>query len=210
MRAEIVFNEASILLRGRKRILIVADLHLGLVDFYDEELIKKVNEMAERFDADELIVLGDLKHSIGRSRRVERILEDVNVPMTLVRGNHDGKLKGLRCIKIGKFGLFHGHLIPDEEVLNSKVLILAHAHPSVLMDYGVKERVWVIGEWDGRKVIVMPAFNDLCASTPVNICKPAGFIFRRWNYMEAEAITLDGVLLGKIKNLQFFNSSKTY
>jgi len=45
----------------------------------------------------------------------------------------------------------------------------------------------------------MPVFNDLCASTPVNVDKPAGFLFRRWNYLNAYATLLDGTFLGEIK-----------
>jgi len=69
----------------------------------------------------------------------------------------------------------------------------------------IKERVWLEGrvEIDGKEfeVIVMPAFNDLCASTAVNVERPAGVIFRRWDYKKAEVMLLDGTLLGKVEML---------
>ncbi len=204
MRAEIVQNEAAILLKGRRKILIVADLHLGLVPFCDEDLIAKLKSLANRVD--EVIVLGDLKHRIGRYSRLRRLFEDFHVPVSVVRGNHDGGLEGFEVlsskgIRIGNFGLFHGHVLPEEDVMRAKNWIIAHAHPSVLLE-GIKERVWIFGEFEGRRVVVMPAFNDLCASTPVNVRRPAGFLFRRWDYGDAEVVMLDGTYLGKVNDLR--------
>ncbi len=209
MRAEVVPNEPAIILKGRCKVLVVADLHLGLVEFYDKPLIEKLNILAEIAKADEILVLGDLKHRIWKSSRVERLIRTLEIPITLVKGNHDGGLDCLevfssRGIRIGKFGLFHGHAMPDEDVMQAKTMIFAHAHPSVLIrDYigGTKVRVWLFGEFDGKDVVVMPAFNDLCASTAVNLEKPAGVIFKRWDYKKADAIMLDGTYLGRVEML---------
>jgi putative SbcD/Mre11-related phosphoesterase len=209
MRAEVVPNEPAIILKGRCKVLVVADLHLGLVEFYDKPLIEKLNILAEIAKADEILVLGDLKHRIWKSSRIEKIIQTFEIPITLVKGNHDGRLDCLevlssRGIRIGKFGLFHGHAMPDEDVMQAKTMIFAHAHPSVLIrDYigGTKVRVWLFGEFDGKDVVVMPAFNDLCASTAVNLEKPAGVIFKRWDYKKADAIMLDGTYLGRVEML---------
>ncbi len=204
MKAEIVPNEAAVLLRGRREILIVADLHLGLVPFYDRDLIGKLKALAN--SVDEVIVLGDLKHRIGRCPKLRKLFEDFQVPISVVRGNHDGGLEGFEVlsakgIRVGNFGLFHGHVLPGEEVLSAKNWILAHAHPSVLIA-GIKERIWIFGEFEGKRIVVMPAFNDLCASTPVNLRRPAGFIFKRWDYGDAEVFMLDGTYLGKVDVLR--------
>jgi len=201
MRVEPVFDEPALLLKGRKRILVIADLHIGLVTFHDHEIVKRVNDVVEKTRADEVLILGDLKHDICKTDRVKILFENLDVEFTLVKGNHDGNLKGEKSLKIGKIGLFHGHSIPDENVLSSDVLVFAHAHPSVLIS-GVKERVWLLGEWNDSKLIVLPAFNDLCASTPVNLNKPAGFMFRRWDYLNGDVLTLDGVFLGRLKGLK--------
>jgi putative SbcD/Mre11-related phosphoesterase len=209
MKAEIIPNEPAILLRGRSKVLVVADLHLGLVEFYDRQLVEKLKMLAENAKVDEILVLGDLKHRIWKSSRVERLIRTFEIPITLVRGNHDGGLDCLevlssRGIRIGKFGLFHGHAMPSEDVMQAKTIIFAHAHPSVLIRDdvgGTKVRVWLFGELDGKDVIVMPAFNDLCASTAVNLEKPAGVMFKRWDYKKADAIMLDGTCLGRVEVL---------
>ncbi len=209
MKAEIIPNEPAMLLKGRKKILLVADLHIGLVDFYDKVIIEKLKNLAEGVEADEVIVLGDVKHRIGRYHKLEKLFDGFEIPLSVIKGNHDG---GLDCfevlsakgIRIGKFGLFHGHALPSDDVMEADVLIFAHAHPSVLIKDdigGSKVRVWIFGEFDGKKVVVMPAFNDLCASTPVNVEKPAGVMFKRWDYGSAEAIMLDGTYLGTIRLL---------
>ncbi len=197
MRVE-VRNDA-LLIRGRIKIGVVADLHMGLIPYFDRWILQKLKSLGD--EVDELIVLGDLKHKIGYDRRVEDLIRGLE--FTLVKGNHDGGLKGEKELFIGKFHLIHGHFKPKEL---GKVLILAHSHPSVYI-HGVKERVWLFGEWKGRKVIVMPAFNELCSSTPVNVRKPAGFIFKEWDYFNADVLTLDGIYLGKSELLRPYGRS---
>jgi putative SbcD/Mre11-related phosphoesterase len=200
MRAEFIANEPALMLRGRRRLLIVADLHLGLIGFYDKTIVDRLNNLIEHSKADEVIVLGDLKHGIKLSQRVEKLVKSINAELTLVKGNHDGYLKGEKFLEIGKFCLFHGHAKP-ENLTEFKYLIFAHAHPAVYLQ-GIKERVWLVGEWSGLKVMVMPAFNDLCAMTAVNVQQPAGFMFKIWDYANAEIFTLDCLFLGKVKDFK--------
>jgi len=213
MRVEPVPNEAALLLRGRSRILVVADVHLGLVRFYDDELVQRIEKIAESVEADEVVVLGDLKHAIGRAN-VEKIFRGFGFKLTVVKGNHDGGLKGFevadpRGIRIGKVGLFHGHANPSDDVIQSKVIVFAHAHPSILIG-GVKERAWVLGSYEGRRVIVMPAINDLCASTALNVSKPVGVMFRRWDYRSADIFMLDGTYLGPLSILSTSRNQRQY
>ncbi|WP_457548775.1 metallophosphoesterase [Archaeoglobus sp.] len=195
MRAEVVPGEPALILRGRSRVLVVADLHIGLVRCVDMAIVNKLRCLVEEAKADEVVILGDLKHSLGYDKRVKNLLRDFD--FILVKGNHDGKLKGVKELRIGKFHLIHGHIKPKEF---GDFLILAHSHPSIQLE-GVKERVWIFGEWEDRKVIVMPAFNDLCSSTPINLRKPAGFLFREWDYSNANIVTLDCVMLGRVGEL---------
>ncbi|WP_456468867.1 metallophosphoesterase [Archaeoglobus sp.] len=186
----------DVLFIGRKAV--ISDLHLGLVRFYDREIIEKALKIAEKADA--LIVAGDLMH-IGRKGRYEEFLREIGsiTELVLIRGNHDIGLEAEKCIRTGKYGIFHGHAIPDEDVWEAKYLIFGHAHPSIFLKDevgGYKERVFLSGEIeDGKRVIVLPAFNDLCASTAVNMDRPAGFMFRRYDYKKWYAILLDGTIL---------------
>lgn len=184
---------------GKKAV--IADLHFGLVPFYDKELLEKVMRFAERFQT--LIIAGDLKH-LGKKSPVEEFLSKISgiVELLIVRGNHDIGIAGYKGLKIGKYGIFHGHSIPEETVMNSDLLIFAHAHPSVFIPAevgGYKERAFLSGEIElqgvKKRVFVLPAFNELCSSTAVNLEKPAGFMFRKFDYSNWDAILTDGTIL---------------
>jgi len=216
-----VLNEPALLVTGRKRTLIVADLHLGLVSFPDRSVIGKVAEIAEKVGADRVIIAGDVKHDIGlraRERReVEELvkaLESVGVDKSeiiAVKGNHDGGIDDVihtedsRGMRLGKIGVFHGHAMPGDDVLQAKTLVFGHAHPAIFLKDrvgGVKERIWLEGrieiEGEEKEAIVIPAFNDLCSSTAVNLEKPVGVLFKKWDYRRAEVMLLDGTFLGEV------------
>lgn len=218
-----LLHEPALLLTGRKKKLIIADLHLGILRFSDKSLIEKASSLAEK--ADEVVLAGDVKHDIGmrakESMEVEKLVEGFksagisSSDIKVLKGNHDGgidsviKTEGTRGIRINDIGVFHGHAMPHNDVLQAKTLVFGHAHPAVLIGDEVgsfKERVWLDGEMDiegeEKELIVLPAFNEVCASTSVNLERPAGIFFKRWNYKKAEATLLDGTLLGEVETLK--------
>lgn len=184
---------------GKKAV--IADLHFGLVPFYDKELLEKTLKLAERFQT--LIIAGDIRH-LGKRSPVQEFLDKISgiAETIVVRGNHDIGISGCRAVKIGKNSIFHGHAVPEDEFFEAKNLIFAHAHPSVFIPSevgGIKERAFLSGyikmDNEKKRVIVLPAFNELCSSTAVNLEKPAGFMFRRFDYSEWDAILTDGTVL---------------
>ncbi len=187
---------------GRK--VVISDVHLGLLRFHDRYLVERLATLADRYGT--LIIAGDLKH-MGRRVAVRDILNELKerTEVITIRGNHDIGIEtdaGARGIRIGKYGIFHGHAYPGEDVASARHYIFGHAHPSLYISDGVggiKERVFLIGKVDvggeEKKVTVLPAFNDLCASTAVNLDRPAGFAFRKWNYRNWEAVLPDGTIL---------------
>jgi|Deesub1362A_J573_1020465.scaffolds.fasta_scaffold00304_36 hypothetical protein len=139
----------------------------------------------------------------------------------LLRGNHDSGLDDLIRIEpssgmvFGEYGFFHGHAKPSAEVLQSKFLVFAHIHPAIFISDtigGVKRRVWLEGEWvegeieggeskdikNVKKVLVMPAFNELCSSIAVNMDKKITNRYKLWNF---SAVMLDGTRLGRVGDL---------
>jgi hypothetical protein len=88
---------------------------------------------------------------------VERVT--ARVPVTLVRGNHDGGIAeafGDRIevtdgtgVRLGRVGFVHGHTWPSREVVESDVVCAAHEHPAVRLEDSVgggrKERAWLRG-----------------------------------------------------------------
>ena len=151
-------NEAALIVD--ERILVVADLHIGMEKELKEAgfiLPSQTEKMTERLlhildsaKAEKLIVLGDLKHNVPQTSRqewdeipmlVQAALEHVE-DVEILPGNHDGGIRKVvpddvkvwssRGTVIGDIGLFHGHAWPSKEVMESKTAIVAHEHPVVL------------------------------------------------------------------------------
>lgn len=106
-----VKGRPAALLEGGRRVLLVADLHLGFehelqaaginVPPQSERIFQSLAEIIEHEKPDTIYVLGDLKHQVPRVSPVE--WEDVPVflqevgrrakEIHLVRGNHDGGIE---------------------------------------------------------------------------------------------------------------------
>lgn len=165
-----------------ERALVVADYHAGIevglrregveLASQADERIAALLELLDYTDPDRLVVLGDLGHAIGdpwyRERdELEELLECVRerVPITLVKGNHDGDVEALfadlgvdatvtptRGTRIGDVGFVHGHTWPSPAVLEAEVVCVGHEHPEVRLEDEVGgrrlERVWLRGDLD--------------------------------------------------------------
>jgi len=200
---------------GGDRALVVADYHAGIeaglrregveLDSDADGRLAALTSLLDRTGPDRLVVLGDLGHAIGDPGRAEReeieaVLAAVTerVPVTLVRGNHDGAIETLlgesdrvslapgRGVRLGDVGFAHGHTWPDPAVLAAESLCVGHEHPVVGLEDGVggrqTERVWLRGgvdpapfrEYHGTdlpvpaELVVFPAFNERSGGTWVN------------------------------------------
>jgi len=216
-----------------ERALLVADYHAGIeialrydgveIDSRAAERRERLLSLVSETDADRVVVCGDLAHDIGRPAGEERaelseLLDALPVPLTLVRGNHDGDIEAAvdidvragEGIRMGDVGFAHGHTWPGERALSAETLCVGHEHPAVRIEDAVGgrriERVWLRGDLDpdvfdvpvaATELVVMPAFNDLSGGTWVNV---AGQTFLSPFLPEAlvdgEAYLLDGTRLG--------------
>jgi putative SbcD/Mre11-related phosphoesterase len=164
---------------GTERVLALADVHAGVerailadegirIDSRAPERRERILGLVERTDPDRLVVLGDLMNSIGDPGGAERgeievLVERLPVPVTVVRGNHDGAIEGwlpdaevtvtdARGIRIGGVGFAHGHTWPAPEVVTADVVCVGHEHPCVRLTDEVGnsrvERAWLRGRLD--------------------------------------------------------------
>jgi putative SbcD/Mre11-related phosphoesterase len=190
-----------------KRAIVVADLHMGIeYDFRNKGAVvpsqtknmeRKLLSLINRRKAEELIVLGDLKHSIPSTsideyREIPQLINSLKeyVRITVVTGNHDGNLEKLipdvpifDYLERDGALLAHGHSWIKRKSIDAPVIILAHSHPAVAFsdDYSrtVKEPVWIRGRFNEKikefyrvtitpEFIVIPAFNPLILGTAFN------------------------------------------
>ncbi len=184
MAIKFITDYPALLISDRKhgKILVIADLHLGIEhQLYQEGITiapqaerfkKTIGELLKMTKAKKLVILGDLKHKVpGISFRelkelpklVDYLTKKVHVVLT--KGNHDVELKeisesievhGSHGFSIGSYGFFHGHAWPSEELLGCDHLFTAHIHPTVefVDDFGFRivEKVWVKGQLDEKVV----------------------------------------------------------
>lgn len=152
---------ALVLELERERVLVAADLHLGLeaeLAGKGIELPSQIPKVRERLlrlirqeEPDRLIFLGDVKHNVPITSWQEwRDLPDFfselseHVQVEILPGNHDGDIEGLvprgvvihdpRGMVIGEhkeIGLMHGHTWPGAELLKTNMIITGHNHPVV-------------------------------------------------------------------------------
>lgn len=189
-------------------------------------LQRKLEGLAASTKAKRLVVLGDVKDELAgpspfsvlavRSffQRALRLFDRVEV----VPGNHDGGLeaivpagvtvRGVRGLVSkddgASVGLFHGHAHPSGFVSRCDVLVTGHQH-FTLSRGKVRQGVWLKGTLPSRErqVIVMPAFNDMLAGSPLGDATP-------WNPVMAgllkgakvEVFLQDGTLLGTMESLK--------
>ena len=228
-----------------QRLLVIADYHAGIESVLSADGIEldsrapdrreTVLTLLDEFGADRLVVLGDLVHTIGdpwtRERtEVEMLVEALDVPLTLVKGNHDGVIESVLeefgdaveitptdGIRIGNVGFAHGHTWPREAVLEAPLVCIGHEHPVVRLEDDVggyrMERVWLRGDLhppafeaitdriDGE-LVVFPAFNDLSGGTWINV-RGQEFLspFLPDGIRNGQAYLLDGTRLGTYRDI---------
>ncbi len=153
-----VFDAPLLLVQGDERVLVAADLHLGLehelwlggvsIPSQTEKILASLLGFLEEIKPDRLLLLGDIKHNVPRTswqekREVPDFLRRLcdRATVEIVPGNHDSNLadmapQGTRVRSSSGFvldgvGYFHGHTWPDERVLRADFLVTAHLHPAI-------------------------------------------------------------------------------
>jgi putative SbcD/Mre11-related phosphoesterase len=182
---------------GRKYI-IVSDLHIGL----EADLLTKgitvspnlvSNMVAELLGliksehADGIILLGDIKHTVGAISRQEwsdvpLFLKELSAKaeVYLVPGNHDSNIEQLVPVNVNMTTskgmtlddtlLVHGHSMPSDVRARVNRIVMGHIHPVFLKRGSVinGERVWlyiqarkeaIFAEKGILDIVVAPTFN---------------------------------------------------
>lgn len=166
--------------RGGPRVLVVGDLHIGIETDYaiggvripsaTPSMVDRLRRLAAATRARQLVIAGDLKHSVGAPTpqevvEVPQALDEVArafEEVVVVPGNHDGLVGELvprqpgsrvRLAPVGghlcRGGLLvvHGHAWPDPGLARrARALATAHTHAAValqdLMGKVQKEPCW--------------------------------------------------------------------
>ena len=145
-------------MEGDERILVTADLHLGLehelwlggisIPSQTEKILDRLLGFLAKIKPDRLLLLGDIKHNVPKTSWQEKmeIPKFLNrlcaqVLVEIVPGNHDSNIadmapEGVRVRPSSGFvldgvGYFHGHTWPDKKVMRAGSLVAGHLHPAI-------------------------------------------------------------------------------
>lgn len=152
---EPIAGHPALLLEGERPAIVIADLHLGYGEELEEKGIllgKQSEEMLSELGglsalADRLIILGDLKHTIGYRKKRSDLPSFMASLLTyydnldVVPGNHDSliarslpqrvRLHGTEGFAENGVSFCHGHAWPGKELMSSELLLMGHLHPAV-------------------------------------------------------------------------------
>jgi hypothetical protein len=153
---------ALLLRRGKERVVVVGDLHIGWevtlahqgihVPSQTTKMLERLRKIVLDEKPSRVVILGDVKHSVTGAELeewrdvpefFEKLLKLVPSVQVIV-GNHDGNLEPLTPSQVelmgptgialwGRFGLLHGHAWPSPVILGCETLILGHLHPAVTL-----------------------------------------------------------------------------
>lgn len=156
MRLHFIEAGPALLVERDRRVLVIADLHMGIESGLKRHGVHVSSRSAARRDRmlacieetepDLLLLLGDVKHNIPITSRQEYlelpgILDSLRdrVPIAIIPGNHDGgidrftepgELLPVGGAVIDGVGYLHGHTHPDPSLLG-RLIVLGHHHPVV-------------------------------------------------------------------------------
>jgi uncharacterized protein len=214
-----------------KKHLIIADIHLGITRDIWEKGIKlpsqvkilsdQINDLMKKTRAKKLVLLGDVKHHIPvinwqEQKEIPEFLGRLEFKkIILCKGNHDGNIERLvtgnvsvkKIYSFGNYAFTHGH---RNVATKKKIIVIGHNQPNIRFRDKMKavysEPVWVKsplnGKYDGKKLIMMPAFNELAGATIVNKGNLLGPIAKCIDPSRAHCYLLDGTDLGVINDLR--------
>jgi putative SbcD/Mre11-related phosphoesterase len=152
-------NEPALLLK-EKKLLVVADLHIGIESELQESglhvpsqtplMEQRLIALLTAYDIQNIIILGDIKHmipSITTQERtdVKRFLSTIQSYATLhvLPGNHDGNIDRLLGPEVQLhpsdgfvfegIGFAHGHRWAAPAVMQCEQVVIGHSHPLVML-----------------------------------------------------------------------------
>ncbi len=158
LQTRIIPTKPALILEGKKKSLIVTDIHIGFENTMasneifigkNSSINETISELSEIIDAekpDSVILLGDIKSSIKSISRnewdeVPMFFEQIRkkCDVVLITGNHDANIQKLVPDNISMISstgmveenvlLTHGHTMPSENFSHVDKIIMGHVHP---------------------------------------------------------------------------------
>ena len=187
---KIVPGDAALIFSDEERsTLLISDLHLGLekemakkgfrLPAYSVRMVERVKGLTEKLGTKRLVVLGDVKHTVGKVEDLDwgvipwffDTMLDLFESVEVVPGNHDGSIRTVLPPRVilrpshgtvlghgrNKIGVAHGHAWPSEDAIATKDLVIGHSHFTYEMRDSLgsrtREAVWVRADYDVKELM---------------------------------------------------------
>ncbi len=194
-----------------------------LPKFHYQDLFERLQKILTTVKPKKVVINGDIKHEFGTISEEEwrntlkliDFLKD-KYELVLIKGNHDqtvepiAKKRGLKLEKskiIGKTYIYHGDSLPKKEDLKGcENIIISHDHPAISLKEGSrieKYKCFLMGEWEGIKLAVLPAFSPTASGSDILKERMMSPLLK--NIKDFEVIVSEGGKLyrfGKVKDLK--------
>lgn len=162
----------------------------------DKELLARFKAIVQRFGPKVMVLDGDVLHEFHRVRRgTQKNFDRVMLALissvdevVVILGSHDKMMDvaltdmdGIRSEPFYFAGgvLFcHGDAIPERaNERDVKMIVIGHDHPMLDVEMK-KEPCFLYGKkaWRGKDILMLPAFNPLCAGTSINRLDSGDFL----------------------------------
>lgn len=162
----------------------------------ERELLDRFKDIVRTFQPKTFVLNGDILHEFGRLRKNTKksfdrimlaLLASVD-EVVMITGSHDkmmeAALAGIDGISSDtsyfKGGVLftHGDSIPlKAKESDVKMIVIGHDHPTLDIELK-KQPCFLYGEkaWRGKDILILPAFNPLCAGTSINFLESRDFL----------------------------------
>ena len=146
---------------------------------YSVKMVERVKGLAENHVTRRLVVLGDVKHTVGKVEDIDwgvvpwffDTMLDLFESVEVVPGNHDGSIKTVLPPRVvlhpshgavlgegrDKIGIAHGHAWPSEDAIATRNLVIGHSHFTYEMRDALgsrsREAVWVRAAYDVKELM---------------------------------------------------------
>lgn len=156
--------------------------------FQLEEMKEDLKEIFDGYPAERLIINGDTKHDFAKSsykekEEIKKLFNFLSLQVNeikLTKGNHDNYLiysvKEFENVtleeRICEDDICFVHGDQEQVEVRADCIIVGHEHPALVLrdELGVEEKVrcFLCGDYQGKKVVIMPAFSKLAQGSQVN------------------------------------------
>jgi len=147
--------------------IVISDVHIGFEEKLEEKgytIPEQTQNVTDRLKelrkiAENLIILGDLKHSINIRKKNNLLLflseiSELFKEIIIIKGNHDGRIedytKNFRNIKVmteflkNKILFIHGNkYASNESIRKAETIMLGHFHSA----HAIKDNIGIVRNW---------------------------------------------------------------